>query len=440
METTLESLLLLHEDSLPTPVVATQPELTVSKAEKFINEWKTRFANKCKQNSHLALPALHNVLGAILRDVQLPYGSEYVDLRTSLLVIQDSGTGKKPAMEFIESIVTQVLPLFRVKRRSMLTSAGALGGLTLEQVTDEKTGKTVSQQVPVKGDLEEVDFLLVSEAGSLLECKPDQWGNNLLRNICESQDTNNKMSRRLKEGEVPEFTSRTVLSLWTVPPENISLLVTRSGLIQRFIPVFKSVSLQEYKSLREEIVANLGEKIDESANIKPLVDALKNKPVMLTFSFGSDTKAAISAKAAALDEVLLDAGGADFVDRLKSFTVRRDLLMVKLAVQHAWLDERSSVEPCDIEYAFTIMQGLWVSMLDFFSERWNLENTNDKEHVALTILEVGKPMGINEFYGKLCTQVGCQKVLARRIAQSLEAQGYVCRTGEKKNRIIERCK
>ena len=66
----------------------------------------------------------------------------------------------------------------------MLTSPGALGGLKTETVENPDTGRKVSTEVPVKGDLETVDYLSVSEAGSLLECKPDQWGNDLLRNIC----------------------------------------------------------------------------------------------------------------------------------------------------------------------------------------------------------------------------------------------------------------
>lgn len=441
MEISMEKLLFLDEINQTKEVVVNSELLLTgsSKAEAFVEQWKNRFAAKCKQNSHLSLPAMHNVIGTILRDVKIHYGAEYIDLRTSLLVIQNSGTGKKPAMEFAESVVTSVLPEIVVKRRSMLTSAGALGGLKPEMVEDMETGQKVSREVPVKGDLEIVDYLSVSEAGSLLECKPDQWGNDLLRNICESQDTNNKMSRRLKDGEVPEFTSKTVLSLWTVPPANISTLVTRSGLIQRFIPVFKTVSMAEYRSLRTEIISSLGEEVDESSNIQPLVDILRNKPIINHFLYGGDTKAAICARADALDEILLDIG-AEYVDRLKSFTIRRDLLMVKLATQHAWLDERCKVEPKDVEYAFELMQELWTSMLDFFVDRWNLGDTNDKEHIALGIIEVGKVVDINEFYASLCKSAPCGIATARKIAETLESKGCIRRFGEKKKRKIERLK
>lgn len=114
--------------------------------------------------------------------------------------------------------------------------------------------------------------------------------------------------------------------------------------------------------------------------------------------------------------------------------------MVKLAVQHAWLDEKSSVEPSDVEYAFELMDGLWATMLDYFIEKWHLENSTDKEQVALRILEVGKTIPINDFYGSLCSEVHCQRVLDGRIAQSLEGKGYIQRSGEPKNRMITRLK
>jgi hypothetical protein len=377
----MESLLCLNEirQSTTGSQVADQP--IGSKAELFIDHWKTSFGNKCKRNPHLALPVMHNVIGAILRDVRIYYDSEWFDLRTSLLVIQDSGTGKKPAMEFAEGVVNGVLPAFKIKRRRNITSAGAIGGLTTQQVVDEKKGTTSTEAVPVKGDLETVDFLSYSEAGSLLETKADSWGNDLLKDICESQDANNKLSKRLKDGEIPEFTSKTVLSLWTVPPANISTLVAKTGLIQRFIPVFKSIPFDEYRSLRNEIVSKLGNKVDEETNLKPIIDSLKAKPMITDFKFTEETKSAIIEKSELLDEALL-AAGADYVDRLKSFTVRRDLLMVKLAIQHTWLDERNNVEPIDIEYAFKLMDGLWNSMLEFFIEKWNLENSTDKQESA----------------------------------------------------------
>lgn len=313
---TLATLLYLNKIGRPPTGSQGFVKTADSKADLFIEQWKASFKNKCKRNSHLMLPVLHNVIGAILRDVKIYYDSEWFDLRTSLLVIQDSGTGKKPTMEFIEAVVAGVLPNFKVKRRRNITSAGAIGSIRTEKVVDEKTGATYTQAVPIKGDLEELDFIFYSEAGSLLESRPDDWGNDLLRDICESQDADNKLSKRLKDGEIPEFSSQTILSLWTVPPNNISTLVTKTGLIQRFIPVFKSVPFDEYRNVRTEIISRLGVKIEAENNVKPLIDALKAKPMVTEFTFSEDTRRTIIEKSKKLDEVLL-AAGADYVDRLK---------------------------------------------------------------------------------------------------------------------------
>lgn len=430
MEISMEKLLFLDEIR-QTEQAVTKSEPTVSgcKADEFIEEWKKRFALKCKLNPHLALPTLHNVLGVILRDSKIHYGAEYTDLRTSLLVIQDSGAGKKPAMEFAESIVQGVLSKCAIARRSSLTSAGAVGTLI------ETKMKTY---IPVYGDLKNIDYLVVSEAGSLLETKMDPYGNDLLRNICESQDTNNKISKKLAKGEIPPFTSKTVLSLWTVPPPNVSTLITRSGLIQRFIFVFKSVSLDEYEVLSDEILSSIGTKVDEKANVQPLIDTLKQKPIIDEFTFQEYTKHLILEKKKLFDEILVDAG-EKFVKELKSFTVRRDLLMVKLAAQHAWLDQRNNVEPVDIEYAFEISEELWNNLLAFVENLWGT-GKGENETNALYLLEVGKENALSEYYKTLMDKIKCKEALARRIVGRLEERGLIQRYGEKSNRIIVRLK
>ena len=100
-----ENLLCLDEIRLDASIKASLKSISGSKADDFIQQWKNRFSAKCKQNPHLSLPTMHNVIGVILRYVKIYYGAEYIDLRTSLLAIQDSGTGKKPAMEFAEIVV-----------------------------------------------------------------------------------------------------------------------------------------------------------------------------------------------------------------------------------------------------------------------------------------------------------------------------------------------
>jgi hypothetical protein len=113
--------------------------------------------------------------------------------------------------------------------------------------------------------------------------------------------------------------------------------------------------------------------------------------------------------------------------------------MVKLAAQHAWLDERAEVQPQDIEYAYSIMEELWDNLLFFVESLWG-SGYSDKEALFAEILKVGEELPITEYYKRFMEKAKCQETIARRIAKRLEEKGIVQRTGEKSNRRITRLK
>lgn len=160
---------------------------------------------------HLATRTLHTTIGLLLRDVKFHYRDGCSDLRDSTIVQQDSGTGKKPAIEFVEEIARHLD--FSVRRRSSITSAGAIGTLF------EKKGGIFETQ----GDLRVFDLITCSEADSILYTPMDKFGNDLLTNLCESQDPNNVISKRLARGEITPFTSKSSLFLTTTIPTKINL-------------------------------------------------------------------------------------------------------------------------------------------------------------------------------------------------------------------------
>lgn len=330
-------------------------------ADDFIYEWNEVFNAKVRLMPHLAVRSLHTIVGLCLSHVVIDYRGDRSDLRDSSIVMQDSGTGKKPTIEFVEKMAS--LLGYRYRRRSSITAAGAIGTIRLRKDKCEE----------IEGDLKKYDLVTCAESDSLLYQKIDPYGNDLLTNICESQDSENVISRRLAEGEVQPYASNTSLFLTTtVPPGLINPRWLEKGLFQRFGIAIKEVPIGTYKAVRDELVESVGEPCDTSDKaVEELAKELKRKRSACAtpkFTFPREVKDEIREQCHRLDKMLEDLSPT-IIDRLKSFTVRRDLKMITYACHHAWLDNRQQLTTADVKYGFSVSQQSWNDILNFISRK-----------------------------------------------------------------------
>ena len=338
-----------------------------TKAEKFIQEWNDAFSLKVFQMPHLAKRCLHTIVGLMLRDVKLCFQGSYTDLRDSSIIMQDSGTGKKPTIEFLEGIAKKLG--FKFRRRSTITSAGAVGTVVIEDIIDSDTNCKIKAPVVVDGDLKTLDLLTCSEADSILYSRIDAFGNDLLTNLCDSQDAENQISKKLANGEVEPFTSKTTLFLTTTVPKTINPRWFEKGLFQRFGISIKTISFEQYQDIRNEIFNNLGKGSDSTKTIDDLVTSLKVRPIPKHFEISEEIKGKLLEKAKLLDQMLIDLKNPEIQATLKSFTNRRDLKLVVYACHHAWLDERNELNGSDVEYAFEVSRESWNDILNFIGHK-----------------------------------------------------------------------
>ena len=269
-----------------------------SNADDFIAEWNRAFNTRVRLMPHLAERSLHTIVGLCLNHVTVEYIGNRTDLRDSSLVMQDSGTGKKPTIEFVEKIAD--LLGYNCERRSNITAAGAIGTIRLKN----------GEPLEIAGDLKTYDLITCGEADSVLYTKVDTYGNDLLANICESQDAGNVISRRLAEGKVGPYTSNTTLFLTTTIPQQ-PLLNPRwflKGLFQRFGIAIKEVPFETYKAVRDELVDSVGETCETNdKDVEGLAKELAKKRSDLPspkFTFSKEVKAAVKEAGHSLDKML----------------------------------------------------------------------------------------------------------------------------------------
>lgn len=312
-------------------------------ADDLIAEWNKAFKAKVRLMPHLAVRSLHTIVGLCLSHVTIEYRGDRTDLRDSSIVMQDSGTGKKPTIQFVEEVAGFLG--FSYRRRSNITPAGALGTIRLKN----------GEPVEITGDLKTFDLVTCAEADNILYTRIDSFGNDLLTNICESQDTENKISRRLAEGEVGPYSSKTSLFLTTtVPQALVNPRWLEKGLFQRFGIAIKEVPIETYKAVRDELVDTVGEpcEVGDKA-VQELAKELHRKRSACAtpkFVFSAEVKEAIKEEGHSLDKMLEDMRNETLISKTKSFTIRRDLKMITYACHHAWLDNRQKLNEADVEY------------------------------------------------------------------------------------------
>jgi hypothetical protein len=360
----------------------------ISEADAFIERWNTVFAERVFQMPHLATRTLHTTIGMMLRDKIIYYLDDCVDLRNSSIVLQDSGTGKKPTLDFIEEMATELD--FICRRRSSITSAGAIGTLC------EKKGEILESE----GDLKLYDLLTCAEADSILYSRTDEYGNDLLTNLGQSQETKNLISKRLAKGEIKPFISNASLFLTSTVPPILNPRWFHKDIFQRLGVNIKVVPHSVYKEVRDEVIDSLGKKAGSPSGVKELAEHLKNLKIPTEdFVFTSEIRNQIKEKGHLLDKKLEDLNSLKVLEQCKSFTVRRELQMAVYACHHSWLDGRIELNKEDVEYACKVSFESWNDVLNYVGTKASTLETC--RNAIINLMSDGKPRSLGDMHKDL---------------------------------------
>jgi len=225
--------------------------------DTFISDFLAMFDKYCINNPVYGLMIMHNLLGQALRNIYFVEDARKIDIRTHLLLIQPSGTGKGAGYSFFCKLAGD-LGLDHEKL-SETTSSGLAG-----------TG-TVNQQGEVEineGLMAHADLISMEEASVLFDYNTSFSKLNLYYlQIAMNPLDDASCEITKKVGSLPDairFKPHCSFLLLTyIPDEFIDALIKR-GVIQRFITVINDVTLEERISNIDKAIERLNSSDEKS--------------------------------------------------------------------------------------------------------------------------------------------------------------------------------
>lgn len=188
-------------------------------------------------NQHLHKAASLSLIGQSLRDVFLVSDNTKIDCRIHPFVIQDSGSGKNGAFNFMSAVAREAGMNFF--KEGTTSTAGIMG--------------TVDQDGEVDpGNLAGNGFLAWKEAQTLVKSANKQHSDDILEVINMALDPSGQVSKSLSGGKL-EYSSRTSVFSTTYPPEpegQIDLI--HQGFLPRMLFLYKKIPASQYDRINDK--------------------------------------------------------------------------------------------------------------------------------------------------------------------------------------------
>ncbi|OGM01673.1 hypothetical protein A3K72_00630 [Candidatus Woesearchaeota archaeon RBG_13_36_6] len=338
--------------------------------EDFIN----LFTQHSLENEEYARFTLHEIIGQMLRHVYFTVGHRQIDIRTHLLLLQPSGTGKGAGYGIATDFMRDCGMLTYTLTEA--TDAGLVG-------TIDRFDEVRKEYIYSEGMLADADHICMEEANWLFDQKAQHSKNVLLyvQIACNSIfDSSCKIQRKLGHGELIEVSPQCSFFLLTYKPDSLMEVLLKRGIIQRFIVVIKDVGLEErvkvlntmfnklnYVSAEEKEVTYLSI-VKRLLTIKNIYwndkhDTVgKRKPYR--FDITDDAKENMRRVTAEMVDLIQDASPRAR-QKLEEFIHRWSEILIRISIQHAILRLSWQVEVEDVQYAKLHLLPVWRKLMAY---------------------------------------------------------------------------
>lgn len=188
-------------------------------------------------NQHLHKAASLSLIGQSLRDVFLVSDNTKIDCRIHPFVIQDSGSGKNGAFNFMAAVAREAGMNFF--KEGTTSTAGIMGTVDQDGTVDP-------------GNLAGNGFLAWKEAQTLVKSANKQHSDDILEVINMALDPSGQVSKSLSGGKL-EYSSRTSMFSTTYPPEpegQIDLI--HQGFLPRMLFMYKKIPPSQYDRINNK--------------------------------------------------------------------------------------------------------------------------------------------------------------------------------------------
>lgn len=182
-------------------------------------------------NEHLHRAGCLSLIGQSLSNVFLVSDNTKIDCRIHPFVIQDSGSGKNGAFNFMDAVATRAGMDFY--KEGTTSTAGIMG-------TVQRSGEVMP------GNLEGSGFVAWKEAQTLIKSANQTHSDDIIEVINMALDPSGSVSKSLAGGKL-EYNSRTSMFSTTYPPEpNGQVDLIHTGFLPRMLFLYKKIPATQY--------------------------------------------------------------------------------------------------------------------------------------------------------------------------------------------------
>jgi hypothetical protein len=329
--------------------------------DKLIEDFNDVFANYSIDNRMYGLITLHVAFGqALCQNVYYRMGSRKIDIRVHLLLIKPQATGKGAGFSVCEKLADNLGLQFQ----SLTTSTDA--GLVGTKIYDHSQ----KEEIIVDGLLKTADIIGMEEASMIFDLASDFSKKNMtLMQITMNSlwDSSCIISKKLGTTLI-EFKPHASFLLTSYPPDNLAEKVMKTGFLDRVIPIFETVSLEQrlstLKKMTELLNKPQGELNDKEQGVIEtlcgIVNFYKKGEHCIEISENIHQKLLYIIEEFAMK--VLDAS-PKAQEKLEHFVTRLYEILIKLSIHYALFNLRTRVEISDLLYARRIYLPIWKSLI-----------------------------------------------------------------------------
>lgn len=364
-------------------------------------------------NEHLHRAASLALIGQALKDVFLVSDNTKIDCRIHPFVVQDSGSGKNGAFNFMSTVARQAGMNFY--KEGTTTTAGIMG--------------TVKRDGEVQpGNLAGSGFVAWKEAQTLIKSANQQHSDDIIEVINMALDPSGDVSKSMAGGKL-EYSSRTSMFSTTYPPEpdgQVDLI--HQGFLPRMLFLYKNIPPSQYDKINDKRDRGLpsGDKLgplnrDEySKDVNKLANTLEyirqqvtehgvilskeTDPFALTHKdihYFTEVEDGASMNTAYIFDELKDNYSYRVQQEVKPFKTRLFDLTYKIAAAMAAIDYNEdtsvyvsrTIKKRHTKMAHKIVRECWKSIFDFVSDYIGYDMGSDLRKLEHRVVESCKQNG-----------------------------------------------
>lgn len=368
---------------------------------KLLKEYNSIFDRYCYNSPFIGMQTFLLIMGQLFKDKKISKGDSFFDLRTHVLLIQPSGSGKSEALNFVELLCDKLG--LKVISSTDYTDAGLVGGV------ESKPPKKKDTEAEFKeGALQEADILSMDEASVLFRDNTPfalHARVYLQKAMNHYESKSNHILRLLRDGRISFYPHASIWLTTVMPKEFYSVL--DSGFLQRML-----INIEEEDIEKRKVNAN--EDINRIDFTKPYItegfsehtqriETLANKLIQLknyhefcTLNVPESNRELIKEISKEMFEAIGTIPDQEKIKHLASFGTRYMIQIYKVAYLLAMSRHSKEMLEKDVLFASEIVSYCLKNLIIYLEDKidTNLSPKSQRESKANRILvlieETGK--------------------------------------------------